>query len=181
MLSTPPAFILSQDQTLKKCVCSKFNINLLAYISLFTVLKDLSIVLWMCPSFRTVLSKNFRGLYLCVSLFSYQGSRLCCSLETACLLYHSCLPLSRTFLKFLKLFLKLFCDSQTNISHRMCDVNTYFSFFQKNKNGEGGIWTLAPRKRSIPLAGAPLQPLEYFSWRLNIKSIFNLSLSWHID
>ena len=176
MLSTPPAFILSQDQTLKKCVhnqkcakrleaqnqaclilrlqtilyradarqrtshaCelhfvilwvqSKFNINLLAYISLFTVLKDLSIVLWMCPSFRTVLSKNFRGLYLCVSLFNYQGSRLCCFLETACLLYHSCLPLSRTFLKFFKTFLKLFCDSQTNISHCMCDVNTYFSFF----------------------------------------------------
>ena len=30
-------------------------------------------------------------------------------------------------------------------------------------NGEGGIWTLAPRKRPTPLAGAPLQPLEYFS------------------
>ena len=146
MLSTPPAFILSQDQTLKKCVynqkcakrleaqnqaslilrlqtilygadarqrtshaCelhfvilwvqSKFNINLLAYISLFTVLKDLSIVLWMCPSFRTVLSKNFRGLYLCVSLFSYQGSHLL-SFETACLIYHSHFSLSTTFLTF---------------------------------------------------------------------------------
>ena len=30
-------------------------------------------------------------------------------------------------------------------------------------NGERGIWTLAPRKRPTPLAGAPLQPLEYFS------------------
>ena len=30
-------------------------------------------------------------------------------------------------------------------------------------NGEGGIRTLAPLARSIPLAGAPLQPLEYFS------------------
>ena len=30
-------------------------------------------------------------------------------------------------------------------------------------NGEGGIWTLAPRERPTPLAGAPLQPLEYFS------------------
>ena len=39
-------------------------------------------------------------------------------------------------------------------------------------NGEGGIWTLAPRKRSIPLAGAPLQPLEYFCKCLNIN-IFN--------
>ena len=30
-------------------------------------------------------------------------------------------------------------------------------------NGESGIWTRAPRERSTPLAGAPLQPLEYFS------------------
>ena len=34
--------------------------------------------------------------------------------------------------------------------------------------GEGGIWTLAPRKLGpTPLAGEPLQPLEYFS--KNIK------------
>ena len=31
------------------------------------------------------------------------------------------------------------------------------------KSGERGIWTLAPRERPTPLAGAPLQPLEYFS------------------
>ena len=39
----------------------------------------------------------------------------------------------------------------------------------KFKSGEGGIWTLAPVSRPIPLAGAPLRPLEYFSiasaWR----------------
>ena len=29
--------------------------------------------------------------------------------------------------------------------------------------GERGIWTLAPVTRPTPLAGAPLQPLEYFS------------------
>ena len=29
--------------------------------------------------------------------------------------------------------------------------------------GVEGIWTLAPVSRSIPLAGAPLQPLEYYS------------------
>ena len=32
-----------------------------------------------------------------------------------------------------------------------------------NKSGERGIWTLAPVTRPIPLAGAPLRPLEYFS------------------
>ena len=39
-------------------------------------------------------------------------------------------------------------------------------------NGEGGIWTLAPRERPTPLAGAPLQPLEYFSSWI-FKTIFN--------
>ena len=33
---------------------------------------------------------------------------------------------------------------------------------QKHSYGEGGIWTLAPISRPTPLAGAPLQPLEYF-------------------
>ena len=46
-------------------------------------------------------------------------------------------------------------------------------FFQKN-NGEGGIWTLAPSSRPIPLAGAPLRPLEYFS-RLRT---YNFLLNW---
>ena len=37
VLSTPPAFILSQDQTLVKSVCIQFRINILANSSLFTV------------------------------------------------------------------------------------------------------------------------------------------------
>ena len=38
-----------------------------------------------------------------------------------------------------------------------------FLFYQVIKwNGERGIWTLAPVTRPTPLAGAPLQPLEYF-------------------
>lgn len=46
------------------------------------------------------------------------------------------------------------------------------SYLEDLISAEGGIWTLAPRKRSIPLAGAPLQPLEYFCKCLNIN-IFN--------
>ena len=46
-------------------------------------------------------------------------------------------------------------------------VNRFFhkknNFFRK-PSGEGGIRTLAPVTRPIPLAGAPLRPLEYFSW-----------------
>ena len=33
----------------------------------------------------------------------------------------------------------------------------------EKRSGERGIWTLAPVSRPTPLAGAPLQPLEYFS------------------
>ena len=43
----------------------------------------------------------------------------------------------------------------------------FSAHLQKTKNGERGIWTLAPRERPTPLAGAPLQPLEYFSLVLN--------------
>ena len=65
----------------------------------------------------------------------------------------------------------------------------FFKCFFKNEahkknifrmvNGEGGIWTLAPRKRSTPLAGAPLQPLEYFSWISNSSDILLTSL-WRL-
>ena len=39
-----------------------------------------------------------------------------------------------------------------------------WKLFEITLNGERGIWTLAPVSRPTPLAGAPLQPLEYFSW-----------------
>ena len=38
--------------------------------------------------------------------------------------------------------------------------------------GERGIWTLAPREGPTPLAGEPLQPLEYFS--LILYALINL-------
>ena len=161
MLSTPPAFILSQDQTLKKCVCSKFNINSLAYISLFTVLKDLSIVLWMCLSLQAVSFKEFSRI---VYVFHCSVIKvLICPLSRDSLFTISQLFLFvNNFFIFFKSLTRFF-DSSYRLSHLSLDVNSYFYFFSKQENGEGGIWTLAPRKRSIPLAGAPLQPLEYFS------------------
>ena len=75
----------------------------------------------------------------------------------------------------------LLCYKQCNfykISHFCIHVNTFYqkiksSYLEDLISAEGGIWTLAPRKRSIPLAGAPLQPLEYFSiaWITNHYSI----------
>ena len=46
--------------------------------------------------------------------------------------------------------------------HKLCCLSRNFYKFLR-KSGEGGIWTLAPVSRPIPLAGAPLRPLEYFS------------------
>ena len=41
-----------------------------------------------------------------------------------------------------------------------------FSRYHWQRNGERGIWTLAPVARPTPLAGAPLRPLEYFSVKI---------------
>ena len=99
----------------------------------------------------------------------------------AFIFYHISFCLSSTFLfYFLFLFFrnkKLFCFSQKQLLYSIIFswfVKHFFHsllcFSQKSKReyGEGGIWTLAPRERSTPLAGAPLQPLEYFSICLNI-------------
>ena len=54
-----------------------------------------------------------------------------------------------------------------------------WKLFEITLNGERGIWTLAPVSRPTPLAGAPLQPLEYFSWfwiRLFTQLFFNSCL-----
>ena len=71
--------------------------------------------------------------------------------------------------------LSLFANAWCILSLLIFHVNNFFYFFKNffrikklklvclSFNGEGGIWTLAPRKRPTPLAGAPLQPLEYFS------------------
>ena len=78
----------------------------------------------------------------------------------------------------------LLCYKQCNfykISHFYIHVNTFCqkiksSYLEDLISAEGGIWTLAPRKRSTPLAGAPLQPLEYFSWISNSSDIVLTSL-----
>ena len=56
------------------------------------------------------------------------------------------------------IFYQIVCRLSTTFSKKI--RTTYIA----NKSGERGIWTLAPVTRPIPLAGAPLRPLEYFSW-----------------
>ena len=65
------------------------------------------------------------------------------------------LPVATKFVKhFFNFYFKLFFS----IMLKLLCVNSISKW-----NGERGIWTLAPRERPTPLAGAPLQPLEYFS------------------
>ena len=109
-----------------------------------------------------------------MSLFSYQGSLFVAVSAATSLLYQALFCLSRTFLTFFqKFFWSSFVTHSASIDFiidfRCCQqlFSTfwifYFFLFIQKKYGEGGIWTLAPRERSTPLAGAPLQPLEYFS------------------
>ena len=65
-------------------------------------------------------------------------------------------------------------DSFNRLSQTSFFVKNFFDFFFKTVSGERGIWTLARREPSTPLAGAPLQPLEYFSiaWIMLNHSIF---------
>ena len=135
MLSTPPAFILSQDQTLKKCVCSKFNINLLAYISLFTVLKDLSIVLWMCLSLQAASFKEFSRI---VYVFHCSVIKVLICVLSCDSLFTISQPQALVN-NFFQLFLNLIvvsvvilwfsCDSSYIIPRYSYNVNYKFYFF----------------------------------------------------
>ena len=124
---------------------------------------------------------------VCVSLFSYQGSLFLLSLDSSFILSYSFLFV-KNFFKFFQNFLMAFvirCLSATRLLYHIhfWMSSTFLKFFIfskfKTSNGEGGIWTLAPVTRPIPLAGAPLRPLEYFSWLrihnllCNLKCVFS--------
>ena len=111
--------------------------------------------------------------------------------DTTPLLYHTFWSLSRTFLKYfyfsqpllpqwifiltrffisVNMFSYLFLCSFGWTKKKNLDVAKISFLHFINKNGERGIWTLAPVTRPTPLAGAPLRPLEYFSVKKNIHT-----------
>ena len=117
MLGTPPAFILSQDQTLVKSVCSVQE-SLLAILSLYCC--------WFVQTvLRNFLFKEiFKG---CCLLFSYQGS--CRSFHaTALILYQSVFRLSRTFLFFYFLLLSLTSQLKYNTICLQCCQHFFETF-----------------------------------------------------
>ena len=108
MLSTPPAFILSQDQTLMLKVDR--SSDYLAWLidpkpSLLGFCSEFSQIQRSKPDLFSFL--NFQGFTYCL-IFNYQGSHfvvrlVCCN---GYLLYHTINRLSTTFLFFFCFFLR---------------------------------------------------------------------------
>ena len=99
MLSTPPAFILSQDQTLVKSVCVQFKINLPANSSLFTV-----VLVCLKTVLKNLLLKKFSRVVV-VYCSVIKVLCLCRSFQaTAFIFYQKLYRLSRTFLTFFIFF-----------------------------------------------------------------------------
>ena len=126
VLSTPPAFILSQDQ-------------IFAWLNIIPFY-----LLWFC-SLRTKFFWTFKDM----SLFSYQGSWFVAFSAATSLLYQTLFCLSRTFLTFSKVFFDvLFSNllSEYWFYHWFSLLSRTFLFFwifyfiqaiQKNTEKEG--------------------------------------------
>ena len=123
VLSTPPAFILSQHQTLNKnfvfvfavfveCTCKharsphysrkliliQFKINILANLSLLLFYKVSSLNACFRKTKFSGRYSSFLESFKVVSLFNYQGSLLLFSSAATFISYHCFLSLSTTFL-----------------------------------------------------------------------------------
>ena len=109
---------------------------------------------WCVVAFRQ-LWYSTKSPFVCQELFHF-SFQMFQFFVTAWLFYQIIRRLSTTFLKKIR---------TTHIS---------------NQSGERGIWTLAPVTRPIPLAGAPLRPLEYFS-KVHYLIIWCCSMrSWRV-
>ena len=120
--------------------------------------------------FKNYILLNFQG-YVTVQLSRFF---LCCCLSSNFFIISGFVLFVKNFFNFFsKVFLAFFSNSLSEywfyhwfaLLSRTFFIFLNFLFYSidSKKYGEGGIWTLAPRERSTPLAGAPLQPLEYFS------------------
>ena len=101
MLGTPPAFVLSQDQTLekkfRKLISSILNTNVI--FTFFVKFFGIDKVLKPCAIVVIVLFVLITAFSLC----TFQTSRL--AVARAFQLYHVVIHLSRTFFKFFNFFI----------------------------------------------------------------------------
>ena len=188
VLGTPPAFILSQDQTLmlKWCLCpASFIWHCLLLIRVASRSFDRSACSWI--SLKIL---EFSGLHYCLFVKD-QWFFVAVVLSGNSDILSWPLSFVNNFFDFFKSFFQpknfvsavgfhttiLFPALSTTFyiyfskhlqwhkrrKKRNLNLLRFFSYFLLVVNGERGIWTLAPIARPTPLAGAPLQPLEYFS------------------
>ena len=139
VLSTPPAFILSQDQTLM--------FYLFQNLAWLNILVNLSILYFWVQSLRLLQSfdcvrsnltvglnyslVNLSRLFHCL-IFKVLNFQLCCSATTS-IYYHVSEALSRTFFIF---FCPVFCRAIYIISCPDISVNTFFDVFCRSPSGQ---------------------------------------------
>ena len=126
VLGTPPAFILSQDQTLMLKFIPVQNLAWLVLNRSTVVFRFCSECSHSWPITKGHFYKNFQGFTYC-SVFKV----LCC-FATARLLYHSVFCLSTTFLKFFVFLFAVVPDSFVRLPHLRKLVNNFFQKFLKN-------------------------------------------------
>ena len=124
MLSTPPAFILSQDQTLMLKVDSRSGLLSLANYPKPSLLGFCSEFSQIQRSKPDLLFSEFSGFYI---LFNLQLSRFFVVLfSTAWLFYHNLFVLVKNFLNY---FLLLISNS-ISLSCIIAFVNNFFIFLK---------------------------------------------------
>ena len=166
---------MSYCSVVKDLFCDLLRIRSFIIISLCSLLVKNFFNLFCWP----VLHKNRSNFYIISSLLHSVKSFFNLFYSIVVIVLRPTIQINKCSFHHLFKWYLLLCYKQCNfykISHCYIQVNTFCqkiksSYLEDLISAEGGIWTLAPRKRSIPLAGAPLQPLEYFCKCLNIKNI----------
>ena len=127
VLGTPPAFILSQDQTLM------FNLSTVWTIA-FVFRRDLSRLLFLGSSVRRVLFVLFKNFRDCITVQLSRFSVVVCD----------------SFVNITQPF------SFVNNFFKKLSIFSFLQESTKFFNGEGGIWTLAPLLTTCTLSrGVP--------------------------
>ena len=137
MLGTPPAFILSQDQTLIKSVCLRQNE--LTLIFAHSVTNRLKLIIF-------TVYLGYTDITTCMRSFEF--SRLSHYL----------------IIKVLSHFIAFQQVSFDILSYDFASVKNFFKFFILAKSTEKqGFEPWRRFSRPTPFPGEPLQPLGYFS------------------
>ena len=122
VLSTPPAFILSQDQTLVKSVCSvRMTLAIHPLLLFWKLLASITRI-------NNVRSENIFLNFQGWLLFNYQCSCLLSLCDSLFIISHLQSLVNNFFIFLFQEFLSFF-DSQNNLPYFSLSVNNFFKFF----------------------------------------------------